>query len=169
MYSPGSGLKAAVAVLALGLAGVTGHAAGPVGQHRHRPAGRPLCSDKPPGFVLLASDLGHVLCMPVDKPWVTQALTTAKPATRPTTMPADLLTKLDSTRPILLRKFAADFAIADTSAMSSFLDEHLLPDLHLLDQFVAPVYFLVCSESDLKDLCKAAAGPTRLLLQPPVR
>src|SRR5947209_7832742 len=67
----------------------------------------------PPGFVKLSVGDHLAICDAADEPWVKEALSSTTAATRPTTMPADLITRLNSHRPALLKQMTSDFGLSD--------------------------------------------------------
>src|SRR4051794_34841691 len=67
----------------------------------------------PPGFKVVGAKDRRAICEQPDEAWVTAALGKVQPTTRPTTMPAQLLAKLDQQRTPLLQQFAADLALTD--------------------------------------------------------
>src|SRR5215510_7114843 len=69
----------------------------------------------PPGFVKVAVGDRLAICDAADEAWVKEALTSAPPATKPTTMPADLLDRLASHRAALVKQMSTDFAVSDPS------------------------------------------------------
>src|SRR3954447_16127316 len=64
----------------------------------------------PPGYERVTVGRYDALVRPNDKGWVTQALSTMKPATRPTTMPADLLKRVAESRAAVTKQIVADLA-----------------------------------------------------------
>ena len=105
---------------------------------------------------------GHTaLCEPADVEWVTQALKSIKPATRPTTMPADLITRATAARAKIVAQMKTDLALADDKAATEFFDAKLLPTLKKFDALKPPVYFLVLTRPRLDDLTKDGWGEPR--------
>ncbi|HYE18085.1 MAG TPA: hypothetical protein VEA69_06560 [Tepidisphaeraceae bacterium] len=105
---------------------------------------------------------GHAaLCEPGDVEWVTLALKSIKPATRPTTMPADLITRATAARAKIVAQMKADLALADDKAASEFFDAKLLPTLKKFETLRPPVFFLVLARPRLDDLTKDGWGEPR--------
>lgn len=111
----------------------------------------------PPGFT--KHDIGgrFVLIQESDKDWVTTAIqqvASGPPVTRPSTMPADLVTNIDTFGDALVHRLATDLAVADQEVLA-WRDTELLPTLR---RFVAeqprPVA-LVLTKQRLRDLMRA--------------
>src|SRR5262245_17614411 len=96
----------------------------------------------PPGFERVEAASRIALCEKSDEPWVKQALQSAAPATRPTTMPSDLITRFGEKRDAILKGMSHDLGI-DTTEIVTFFDEKLVPSLHQLDQLKPPLLYLV--------------------------
>jgi hypothetical protein len=125
------------------------------------PVAPPYVLVMPPGYEKV-SVAGHTaLCMPNDKEWVTKALTAIKPATRPTTMPADLLKRVTENRAAVVKQMVTDLAMADDKQAKVVFDEKILPTLTKLDQLKPPVFFLVCTRQQLRELTQSGWGEPR--------
>lgn len=115
----------------------------------------------PPGFEKVAVG-GHVaVCKTADIEWVKKALTEIKPATRPTTMPVDVLKKATAARAEVVRQMVADLGLADDKDVNALFDEKILPTLKKLDEMKPPVFFLVLSHDQLRALCREGWGEPR--------
>lgn len=103
----------------------------------------------PPGFVRL--DLGHrrFLIHPADETWVRRAADAAPPATRPTTLPADLVRNVESRRDNIITLLAADLDVPP-QRIQSFLDNDLLPTLRDFDQSNIATVALVATRQQIR-------------------
>lgn len=124
------------------------------------PARQRVAMPPPPGFEKVTVGTHTAYCLPTEAAWVKQGLTDLKPATRPTTMPADLVKRATDARPDLLKQMAADLAMTEKEA-SAVLDEHLLPTLKKLEAMSPPVFFLVITEEKLNEICRDGWGAPR--------
>lgn len=125
------------------------------------PAAKRFALVMPPGFekVTLA---GHTaLCEPADKEWVSKALQAVKPATRPSTMPSDLITAASARRSELLKQMVADLGVAEEKQVSAFFDDKLLATLKKMQEVKPPVFFLVTTQEKLNKLCESGWGEPR--------
>jgi hypothetical protein len=117
----------------------------------------------PPGYEKVTVGRYDALVRPDDKAWVTQALSTMKPATRPaTTMPAELLTRLSEQRAAVAKQMVADLGLADDKGIQKVFDERLVTALRQLDRLKPPVFFLVTTKEQLKELAKTGWGEPRI-------
>ena len=115
----------------------------------------------PPGFVLVEGLRGKAICEPGDREWVQKTLSATDATTRPSTMPSDLLARLEATKAKVLAQMAADYAIDDPAPLAKRLDESLMPELRKLQGFVPPLFFLVTTEPRLKEMLKAEQWVSR--------
>ncbi|MDB5323128.1 MAG: hypothetical protein JWN40_4759 [Phycisphaerales bacterium] len=115
----------------------------------------------PPGYEKVTAAGHTALCLPADAEWVKKALTETKPATRPTTMPADLLKRVTDNRAAIVKQMVADLALPDDKQPNRVFDEQILPTLKKLDALKPPVYFLICTREQLRELTKAGWGEPR--------
>ncbi len=115
----------------------------------------------PPGFVQVEGIRGKALCEPADREWVQKALSAADATTRPSTMPSDLLTRLEAAKAKVVAHMAADYAVDDPAPLAKRLDESLTPALRKLQEFVPPLFFLVTTEPRLKEMLKAEQWVSR--------
>jgi hypothetical protein len=105
---------------------------------------------------------GHTaVCQPADSAWVRQALAEVKPATRPTTMPADLLRRVKENRAAVTRQIVTDFAAPDEKGPNRLFDELLIPTLTKLDELRPPVFLLVTTQEKLRQLVADGWGEPR--------
>src|SRR5205809_1171424 len=112
----------------------------------------------PPGFVKVSVGDRVAICDPADEAWVKPALTAAPPATKPSTMPTELIQRVTDRRATLAKQLATDFAISDQASIDKLIDQTILPDLHKLQEFHAPIYFMPIAREKLKDLVKGGWG-----------
>src|SRR5579862_8525644 len=67
-----------------------------------QPAAPPRKVIIPPGFHLITVANRNIICQATDDAWIKDAVTGVKPATRPTTMPSDVITDVKSRRDIVI-------------------------------------------------------------------
>jgi len=115
----------------------------------------------PAGFQKVTVGTHNALCEPADVAWVTQALNAAKPTTRPTTMPTDLLKRATAARNGIIAKMTTELALADDKSPTDFYDNKLLPALRKFDEIRPPVYFLVTTHARLDEFAKEGWGEPR--------
>jgi hypothetical protein len=115
----------------------------------------------PPGYEKVTVAGHTALAQSDDVEWVKKALAEAKPTTRPTTMPSDVLQRIAANRAAVVKQMVTDLALADDKETNKLFDDQILPTLNKLDQLKAPVFFLVCSTDQLRDLTKAGWGEPR--------
>ena len=108
----------------------------------------------PPGFERVQAGGYTLLCAPQDKAMVLEAMNTFTPATGPTTMPAELLARLEQNREAVLKAMGQDFAIKDISAVRERLGTELDGELKKLNDFHPPVFYLVTTEARLKQVLR---------------
>ena len=107
----------------------------------------------PPGFVRVAANGRSAMCPADQADWVTAVLKTAPPATRPTTMPADLLTALQAKKGALAKQLSDDLALPDNSEAMQQLDK-LESELSALKHVRPPLLFFVAREDQVLALLK---------------
>jgi hypothetical protein len=112
----------------------------------------------PPGFEKVTVGGHTALCEPNDKKWVTQALADVKPATRPTTMPVDLLKRVTAARDGVLKQMVADLALGDDKAVAPIFDRDLIPTLTKVSELRPPVFFLVLTHDRFKEVARGGWG-----------
>src|ERR1043166_6697076 len=66
----------------------------------------------PPGYEKVTVAGHTALAQPNDLEWVKKALAEVKPATRPTTMPSDVLQKIAANRAAVVKQMVTDLALA---------------------------------------------------------
>jgi hypothetical protein len=115
----------------------------------------------PPGYQKIAVGEHTALCLPADAEWVKKALTETRPATRPTTMPADLLKRIADNRAAVVKQMVTDLALADDKQANRLFDEEIIPKLKKLEALKPPVYFLICTRENLRELTRAGWGEPR--------
>ena len=115
----------------------------------------------PPGFDRVTVGGYTALCEPNDQAWVKRALADVKPATRPTTMPADVLQRIATNRAAVIKQIVTDFALSGDKELNAFFDDMLVPTMKKLDTVKPPVFFLVCTRDRLRDITKAGWGEPR--------
>lgn len=115
----------------------------------------------PPGYQQVAAGGHNALCQQQDVEWVKKALADVKPATRPTTMPADVLKRVTENRAAVVKQMVADLALADDKSVNEYFDNKLLAALKKLDMLKPTVYFIVCTRQGLRDLSQTGWGEPR--------
>jgi len=108
----------------------------------------------PPGFVRLSISDREIICLPEDEAWVRQAVGVIQPATRPSTMPADLIQRAESARPEIERQIAADLGITDLAMIQALFDEKLMPMLRQFESLDPPLFYLATTRERLRDLVR---------------
>jgi hypothetical protein len=112
----------------------------------------------PDGLVLTEIEGHRILSRPEDVEWIRAILQNLEPATRPTTMPADVLSRLDAERDAIVRGLTADLDLADDAPATKFIDEELRPALAKLNAFDLPLVFLVCPHQTLVEVVRGGWG-----------
>src|SRR5258706_9905488 len=86
---------------------------------------------------------GHTaICLPADAEWVRKALGDAKPATRPTTMPADLIKRVTDNRAAVVKQMVAELALADEKQANRAVDEQIITTPMKRKAIMPSIYFL---------------------------
>ncbi len=80
----------------------------------------------PASFIRVTDGDHTVVCEAADEKWVRTALANVKPATRPSTMPTDVLAKIQSTREEITKQIAAD-TLLPAKDINDTYDNLLLP------------------------------------------
>src|SRR4051812_6150282 len=125
------------------------------------PAVPPYVLVMPPGYQKVVVGEHTAVCLPADAEWVKKGLTEAKPATRPTTMPADLLKRIADNRAAVVKQMVADLALTDDKQPNRLFDEQIIPTMKKLEALRPPIYFLICTREQLRELTKAGWGEPR--------
>jgi len=115
----------------------------------------------PPGYEQVKGEGFTAVCLARDVGWVKQAVAGVKPATRPTTMPADVLKHVTENRAAVVKQMVADFALADDKQPNAFFDDGLIPTLKKLDALRPSLFLLVTTKQQLKDLVETGWGEPR--------
>jgi hypothetical protein len=109
----------------------------------------------PPGFAKVVVGSRQVFTEPANEAWVKEILTKTGPATRPTTLPSDLVGKIKGAREQVAQQLLNELGIKDKSAIDKAFDERMLATLAKYDNFHPPLFMLVCSNVKLKEIVKA--------------
>lgn len=109
----------------------------------------------PPGFKVIVVSGHSVICQADDEQWIRQAVASVQPATKPSTMPADLLERLTAGREMLAARMSTDLALKDPAEAKKFIDEQLVPVLKRASDFKAPLFYLVTTEAKIKTALQA--------------
>jgi|GEM_PF-1702859 len=108
----------------------------------------------PTGFVKVTVDGRIAMCEPANEAWIKEVMTKTAPATRPTTMPADLSAKVAASRDAITQQLMSDLAITDKAAIDRMYEERVYASLKKYENFKSPIIFLVCSNNKLKEIVK---------------
>lgn len=108
----------------------------------------------PPGFVKVSVGARQAFTEPANEPWVKEVLTQTGPATRPTTMPSDLIDKVQLARPQITQQLMTELGITDKAAIDRMFDERIITTLAKYKDFQPPLFMLVCSNVKLKEIVK---------------
>jgi len=115
----------------------------------------PHTADLPPGFHKLVVGAISVFCLPTDDAWLEPAIKKVKPASRPTTMPSDLLASFSAHRGELVKQLAAELALTDEKPLNTFLDDKYVPVLNKVAALKFNVYFFPVTRKQLGAIMKA--------------
>ena len=118
----------------------------------------------PAGYEQVKGEGFTAVCLGRDAGWVKQAVAAVKPATRPTTMPADVLKHVTDNRGAVVKQMVADFALANDKQPTTFFDEALIPTLKKLDALRPSLFLLVTTKQQLKYLVETGWGEPRFRL-----
>jgi hypothetical protein len=109
----------------------------------------------PPGFVRLTADGAFwprvVLCNQIEADWIKAAMSPPGPATRPTTMPTDLLVATKQKRDTLIARIADDLAAPDPSLIATQVDQKILALAQKLAEMQPSLIFIVADTDELRD------------------
>jgi hypothetical protein len=109
----------------------------------------------PQGFARVEAGGLVAYCEPVDAEWVRATLVGLPPTTRPSTMPADLATKIEGARNAMWDILARELLYTDKPAFEKFVADQLVPEVRKFDSMKTPIYYLVTSSERLKELMAA--------------
>lgn len=151
-----------ILVVSLAMAGLAA-----VGQQA--PAAGPASAPVPPrfqmvapaGYEKVAGEGFTAVCLGRDVAWVRQAIGAVKPATRPTTMPADVLRKVTENRAAVVKQMVADLALPDDKLPNEFFDDSLIPTLKKLDAVRPSLFLLITTKPQLMELVQSGWGEPR--------
>lgn len=104
----------------------------------------------PPGFMRINVAGKDVSCSPDDQAWIRRALSNYQPPAAPSTMPTELLTRINDRRDDLTRQMVHDLALPSEKFVSPLFDATLVPQLQRLSQFKVPFVYLVTTRNKLK-------------------
>lgn len=108
----------------------------------------------PPGFHKVESGFRVALCEAVDDAWVKKALADVAPTTMPSTMPADIIDRLNDRRGILKARIAGDLSLKDTVLVDQLIDKTMIPQAKKLNEIQPPIFYLVSTRDRIKQLLK---------------
>jgi hypothetical protein len=117
------------------------------------PATRPAHKmELPPGFHVVTVGDRSALCQPQDDSWVKQTLASVSPATRPSTMPSDMIATIGRNRDRLVGEMTRDLGLSDQKTVDQFLDTKLLPELARTAALKPTIYYFVATRGQAADL-----------------
>jgi hypothetical protein len=106
----------------------------------------------PPGFHVVTVGDRSALCQPQDDSWVKQTLSSVPPATRPSTMPSDMIATIGRNRAELVGEMTRDLGLADKKSPDEFLDTKLLPELARTSALKPTIYYFIATRDQVADL-----------------
>ncbi|CAN5651079.1 hypothetical protein BH09PLA1_BH09PLA1_13640 [soil metagenome] len=109
----------------------------------------------PPGFHKVESGYRAAICEDVDDAWVRKALDEVAPTTMPTTMPGDVVDRLNERRDILKARIAGDLSLKDLKLIDALIDNTLIPQAKKLNELQPPIFYLVATRDRIKQVLKA--------------
>jgi len=109
----------------------------------------------PPGFHVLAIGDRAVFCAGGDDVWVKPVLESVPAATRPATMPSDVVSALQQRRSELATQILQDLALDDRKAVDEFIDGKLLAALAKVGAMKPTVYYFPATREKIADLMDA--------------
>ena len=115
----------------------------------------------PPGFERVTVDAITALCEKDDADWVRLTLTEMKPATRPSTMPSDLMISLRSQQADIIRRMKTDLALTDDKGPTQFFTDELKAKLEKLRDVNTPIFYIVTTSDRLKAIMRAGWSDPR--------
>ena len=111
----------------------------------------------PAGFVKVTVNDRNAICEAADESWVRETLAAVGAATRPTTMPVDLIQTLGAKREELGKRINDDLGGIDVAAFNKTLDDELIPQLRRLQDLKPPLFYMPISRQKLKDLVSSGS------------
>jgi hypothetical protein len=108
----------------------------------------------PPGMVKVIVGERVAICDPADEAWVKEILTQTGPATRPSTMPSDLITSLNAKRNDIIKAMAGDLGLSDAAAINQQLDSSVIPALQKFQNFKPSIFLMPITRQKLLALVK---------------
>lgn len=108
----------------------------------------------PPGMNIVTVNQRKAIAEPADEPWVKEVLTKTVPATRPSTMPADVTAAVIAKRGAVATALMAELGINDKAAVDKMFDERILGNLKKLQGINPPIFYLATSGEKFKELVK---------------
>jgi hypothetical protein len=150
-------------LLILGLAGALAPFAWADGAPSTAPATRSAVRHVaviPPGYHVVVVGDRKIICRPADDVWVSKIV--MGPATRPTTMPSDILADIQQKRGDILQQAAADLAMADTKPLNDAIDS-MIPEVNKLVNLNPTVYYFPITRKNLTDLVAGGWSDPRFL------
>jgi hypothetical protein len=109
----------------------------------------------PPGFVKVTANGRTALAEAADATWVREALTQASPATRPSTMPADIAARLTSVKSELAKQIASDLGTVNPADIEKFLETEVLPRVQKLHDLRPPIVYMPVTRDKLLQVVAA--------------
>jgi hypothetical protein len=135
------------------VAGAMGADSGAATEPATMPA--PHKADVPPGFHIVTAGDRSAICQPQDDDWVKDVMVAVAPATRPTTMPSDVVGFVQQRRKELTSQMTQDLALGDQKALDAFFDGKLLPTLGEINALKPRVYYFIATREKVADLMDA--------------
>jgi hypothetical protein len=115
----------------------------------------------PPGFHVLTVGDRAVFCQGGDDAWVKPVLKSVPAATRPTTMPSDVISAIRQRRSELTTQMLRDLALDDRKAVDEFIDGKLLAGLAETASRKPAVYYFPATREKVADLMDAGWSDPR--------
>lgn len=121
----------------------------------------PHKAEIPPGFIVVKAQDRSAFCQPRDQAWVRDTLASIAPATRPTTMPSDIIAMVQQRRKELAGQMMRDLALTDRKAIDELLDGKLLPALGKIEALKPTIYYFIATRQKVADLMDAGWSDPR--------
>lgn len=122
------------------------------------PASAPAAARKtlvvPPGFKVITANDHSMVVEPGDEAWVRKALSDMKPTTMPTTMPADLVTRIKSRKSGIIQRMVGDLALADRAEVERFFADSAEKAVAQIEQIQPALFYIVTTEKRLAELMR---------------